>query len=186
MENSLAFNRVKSVIIFCVLLLVMSVAAPTFNITVNAQSASDFEFTEEEMEKVEEVAKQLEFIYEEASEVDNQGQIISINFNKIREKYGESEDLNQFEKEFTEFKDQQNTSNTMTTVARSSWTDCMVSSIVDFLGVSGTYAIGSGIKALITKKAWSAAAKAIVATVGTTVTVGAVAVTLAYYSVRCA
>lgn len=53
MENSLAFNRVKSVIIFCVLLLVMSVAAPTFNITVNAQSASDFEFTEEEMEKVE-------------------------------------------------------------------------------------------------------------------------------------
>lgn len=186
MENSLMFSRVKSMIIFCVSLLVMSVVAPTFNVSVNAQTVSDSEFTAEEMEKVEEVAEQLEFIYEEAAEVDEQGQIISINFDKIREKYGESEDLNQFEKEFKEFKEQQNTSKNMATVARSSWTDCMVSSIVDFLGVSGTYAIGSGIKALITKKAWLAAAKAIVATAGTTVTIGAVAATLAYYSVRCA
>lgn len=183
MENSLMFSRVKSMIIFCVSLLVMSVVAPTFNVAVNAQTVSDSEFTAEEMEKVEEVAEQLEFIYEEAAEVDEQGQIISINFDKIREKYGESEELNQFEKEF---KEQQNTSKNMTTLARSSWTDYMVSSIVDFLGVSGTYAIGSGIKALITKKAWLAAAKAIVAAVGTTVTVGAVAATLAYYSVRCA
>lgn len=172
------FDKFKAMIIGAVSLVFLSVFAPIFQTSVQASQVDDvdnIELTAEEEAKVDEVAEQLEFIYEKAATKDSEGYIIDIDFDMIEDEYGEFEEIAEFRAYMKQRKQ-----------LRSSWTDCMVDAIVDFYGLAGLGAVGSSIVGYIKTKSWTAAAKILVGTFGAKIAVPALAAQLVYYSGKCA
>lgn len=177
--NLTNFDKFKVMIIGAVSLMFLSVLAPLFQTSAQASQIDDIDnielTAEEEEARVDEVAEQLEFIYEEASTKDSEGNITDIDLQMIQDKYGESEDLSEFIA-FVEKQDQ----------LRGSWTDCMLESIADFFGVASVGSLGASFMAALQGKKWTAVAKVLVSAFGAKVTVGTLAGTLAYYAGKCA
>lgn len=84
------FKFVLSFALVLVLVLIVS----SFSEVSSAQR-----LTEQEEKEVEELAEKLKFVFEEATLKDINGQIISIDINKIEEKYGSIPELEQLKEE---------------------------------------------------------------------------------------
>lgn len=156
-------------------LITFSIFTPVVSATAKTNANTDYD-----MEQVYEVADMLEFMYEEATIKDESGNVVDLDFDKIRGEYGDSEDLQKLEAIIEDEKQSQSDISTF------SWGDCMLEAVADFLGVSAVGSlISGGIMALFKKRAWVAAAKLIIKTFGAQFTVAALAGTLAYFSVKC-
>jgi len=128
--------------------------------------------------RVKQFEEAFKFIGEEASTTDKHGNIIDIDIDKVRERYGESEALDMLEEEM-------NTQQQPGIKTQSFW-GCMKSNLMDYFGVNAVQAaINGGIANYIKKKAWKEAAKlAAKYFVGTTVA-GLIS-TFIYFSGKCA
>lgn len=158
--------------ITAVTLIVISVFGPLFNANLIAQASEHHEtdqitLTAEEEARVNEVAEQLEFLYEEAAIKDGNGDIVNWDIDAIEEKYGY----------FSEFDDLHHSNHSFRSADEDGFFDCMMG------GLAGTVA-GNKIEILYSKKgilvgmfkkkAWTAAAKVIVGILGAKVAVPAI------------
>ncbi|WP_347548560.1 hypothetical protein ABFG93_13600 [Pseudalkalibacillus hwajinpoensis] len=80
----------------------------SFSLNASAQSEEANNFTEED---VKDLAKKLEFVFEEATTKDAEGNIISIDIEKVEAKYGTSPELENL-KEVTEAQQANSNANT--------------------------------------------------------------------------
>jgi len=127
-------------------------------------------------QRLKETEEILEFIGEHAVLTDEYDNIIGLDFDKIRERYGQDKGLDLLEKEVKE-KTENN---------RSAWLDCMKSALLDYFGVNIFESlIGGGVLTYIKAKAWKEAAKLIIRYVPGVSVISLVA-TLVYYSGKCA
>ncbi|MCS1351692.1 hypothetical protein [Mechercharimyces sp. CAU 1602] len=170
-------RMVKFILVATSFLLVLSV---TLSPIANAQNSNkDYEDRLKEMEEA------LRFISDEASQHDENGNVVDLDFKKIREKFGNDPALDLLEKEI-----QQN--NAISGIPNrkgyqaASWWGCMQSSLIDFFGVNAFQSMmNAGIAHYIKTRAFKEAAKiALRYFVGSSV--AGLAATLTYYSGKCA
>jgi hypothetical protein len=112
-------KRVKYFLVFASLIMFFSsVGSPI------ALGATEMDY-EQRLKQMEEA---FEFIGEHAVITDENGNIISFDFDKIRERYGEDKGLDLLEKEINEAKERE--------THRGAWFECMQSALMDHFGVS--------------------------------------------------
>ncbi|WP_380162902.1 hypothetical protein [Kroppenstedtia sanguinis] len=171
MENILL--GVKRFLVFTSFVMAFSLVCSP--VATYAQEKNEENLTyDKRVKKFEEVFK---FIDEEAAIKDANGNVIDIDIDKVREKFGNDKGLDLLEEEIK--KDQEH-------VGVQSWWGCMKSSLMDFFGVNAFQAmLNGGIANYIKKKAWKEAAK-IAAKYFAGSSVAGLAATLAYYSGKCA
>lgn len=124
---------------------------------------------------VQRLADMLEYLCENAFSYDKDGQIIAINFDVIREKYGDSDYLQKMEAVM-------NSSN-----SERGFVDCMKNALLDITGVAIVGSILTGtVEKYITKKAWTELAKFLLkkipALAGKYVGVAPLVASLVYYA----
>lgn len=136
-------------------------------------------------ETINEVADMLEFIVQDALVLDDYGSVLDVDINKIRLKYGNSEDLEKLDEIMHGNK------NFYGAMPNNAFADCMIEAIKDYFGIGLIGIITSGtVYKLITKKAWKEVAKILVKNIakvaGRYVGVASIVATLIYYSGKCA
>lgn len=147
----------------------------------NAKAANKEMIASDDYDKrVQQYKEDFEFIYEKAAINDENGNVINFDFDKIRDKYGDSETIDMLEEEIN------GEGQTMSTMSTSAYWSCMKSSLIDFFGVNAVQvAINGGIANYIKKHAFKEAAKlAVKYFVGTSV--AGLITTLTYYGTKCA
>ncbi|MBM7644953.1 hypothetical protein JOD45_001162 [Scopulibacillus daqui] len=168
---------IKSILVVASFLLVFTVV---FTPISKAKTANKDEMASIDYNKrVKQFEDAFKFIYGVAAITDKNGNVIDFDFDKIREKYGDSKPLDMLEKEIND-----NKQTTGAIQLRSYW-GCMKSSLIDFFGVNAVQAaINGGIANYIRKHAFKEAAKlAAKYFVGTSV--AGIITTLTYYGTKC-
>lgn len=136
-------------------------------------------------ETINEISDMLQFIVEDTLILDKDGSILDVNINKIKNKYGNSEELEKLDSIMHRHTD----SNVI--MPRGKFTDCMIDAIKDYFGIGLLGIITSGtVYKLITKKAWKEVAvilaKNIAKVAGKYIGPASIVVTLVYYAGKCA
>ncbi|MCQ6531130.1 hypothetical protein [Bacillus mycoides] len=155
---------------------------PSFSVSAASPKVSVQSLEEEK--QINELAKQLKFLNEEALVVQNGEQVFD--FNKIENKYG-ADYANNLKNDITmvEGINADKAKNPFNRYKRSAWTDCMVDAIKDHFGVAAvTAALEGGLWVYLQKKAYKEAAKLLVKFAVGSNAVG-LAGTLVYYGGKC-
>jgi len=136
----------------------------------------------DQQEKIDKLAEDLEFIMEEAAIYDSQENVVDFDFDKLEAKFGKSKEFDMIKEDINNKK----LSGNMQLLAKKSWKGCMLDALKDHFGVAFIEAaLTGGLWAYLDKKAYKEAAKLLIKIgVGGNV-IGAVAF-LTYYGTRCA
>lgn len=150
-----------------------------FTPTVAAVSEENYEPTEEE---IEEVADMIQYMYEEAATTNFEGYVVDFDFDVVREKYGDSEDLRMVESEtdYDALSDEP-----VEIITQQSFGECMSNAFASTFGVYISGATFSALSTYLKAGSWKAAAKAFLAVLGSKFTLAAVAGWLAWNTGAC-
>jgi len=139
-----------------------------------------------ESQQVEQLAKDLEFLMEEAAIYDSQGKLINFDFEKLETKFGvlpEFEFLK--EKINTSLNSHDSGSNELMAMAEGGWKSCMWEALKDHFGVTMiNLAINGGLWKYVEKKAYKEAAKLLIK-IGVGGNIIGLTSILVYYSADC-
>lgn len=142
----------------------------------DVNNAGGAEYNEQDVQKL---ADMLEYLCENAFSYDEDGQIIAINFDVIREKYGDSEYLRKMETVIN------------SSSSERSFLKCMKDALLDITGVAIVGSIMTGaVEKYIKQKSWTELAKFLLkkipALAGKYVGVAPLVASLVYYAGKCA
>ncbi|WP_339240137.1 hypothetical protein NST06_14345 [Bacillus sp. FSL P4-0322] len=137
-------------------------------------------------ESVNLLAKDLKFLMETASIYEQNNQLVGFNFEKLRERFGDTKEFTILENEIKQSGIQlEKSSDLKTQDAKGTWGDCMIDSLKDHFGVAMIeVALTGGLWSYLEKKAYKEAAKLLLKIgIGGNV-IGLVAF-LTWYSAKC-
>lgn len=157
---------------------VVSSSNVIFAAPIETEVTSD-ESTSFDEEDVNRIAEVLEYLCENAFIYDENGQIISIDFEAIRAKYGDSKELSEMESLIN------------SAPLQRSFLSCMKDALLDICGVTLVGTIISGtVEKLITQKSWTELAKFLLKHIpglaSKYVGVAGLVASLVYYAGKCA
>ena len=140
------------------LLGVLLVGLSTFvyaGISVYAVEENDETYEDFEQELIDQYAADLQFIYERAAVVDQNGEIEQIDLSVLREQYGNNEFFDYLQSNFGPYQ------------SRSNFGECMKSEFAKMIGLDIAKQVFSPeVKRLLASKAWKKASEVIVRTLG--------------------
>jgi len=120
-------------------------------------------------------------MYEEAATTDQEGNIVDLDFDTVRNEYGDSADLQEIEAIIEESYEAQSGE----IVTTQSFTQCMIDAFADQFGVTVSTGLFTSVGAYLKAGSWKAAAKAIISVIGAKPAVAAVAGWLAWNTGVC-
>jgi len=138
----------------------------------------------EENKKVDKIAKDIEFVMEEAA-IYLENDVVGFDFDKLEDRFGEVEELEELRKEI-ESSELGNDPKSIELAATQSWKSCMIDALKDHFGVALIEAaLTGGLWGYLKKKAWKEAAKLLLK-IGIGGNAAGLVAVLTYYSGKCA
>jgi hypothetical protein len=132
--------------------------------------------TNKEIEEVDQLATDLEFLMEEAAIFDENNNVIGFHFDKLEDKFGDVEEFKMLEEQVD---------SSIQPMAKKTWKGCMIDSLKDHFGVAIIeVALTGGLWTYLEKKAYKEAAKLLIK-IGIGGNVIGLAAFLTYYSAKC-
>lgn len=160
-------NFIKKSKLFCLVATLLIAITPFLNVgqivyaSEDIPEMSDAEYEQFEQELIEEYAKDLEFIFEHAATVDEQGDIVEVNLTILREEYGDSEYFDLLEDRVI------TDSNSNMLRAKQSFTDCLKEKFSSVIGIDIVKQLFTPqVKSLLASKSWKKASQLMVTTLG--------------------
>lgn len=136
-------------------------------------------------QQVEEVAQDLEFLMEEATIYDEDGNPIDFDFDKLRDRFGDQEGFELLEESIAMSSIPEGDVSANGKYSKNPYVNCIYGSLLDLLGVGVVQAaMTGGLWAYLKKKAWTEAAKLIMrVAVGTNL--ATLTASIVYFGVKC-
>lgn len=131
------------------------------------------------------IAKELAFLFEEASIKNNEGDVVGIDFTKIEAQFPEQVHSNSYMM-FKEYLENEQSILEISSLKGRGFTDCMGKSIKEYVGDALYMSLtAGGLWALIQKKAWQEIAVLVFEAAGAEFTVPVVVAALGLMSIKC-